>query len=117
MRDKSSNLGDIREEISVWEALLSAGVELQLSAELLFNQCDAIEPEVAVRQSGNIFNLSQVLGAVLTQHEPRLKVLAVRLPDGMSAMTVRNPYYSPDAEEPPDTSEGSTRDLGGDIPF
>lgn len=117
MREPESKVGDVRTKLSSWEILLSIGLELQLCSEILFNECDALEPDTALRQSSILFKLSTVLGAVLTQHEPRLKVLVVNLPDGMSAITVMNPFFDHSTKDPSVSTDGSLRDGGDDSPF
>jgi len=117
MNGKASKVGHIRTTLPVYEVLLSVGVELRITAEDLFNSSDDIAPADFFRALNTISTLSDVLGAVLTQHEPRLKVLEVKLPDGLSAMTVPNPLFESDAKEPPRGSGDSLDDFGGQYPF
>lgn len=117
MNDKDNQIGQTHTALPLDRILASIGIALLMHSETLFEYVDDLDGRTALDISNDLYIFSSMLAAVLTQYEHRLSTLTVGLPKEVGAITVVNPLYEGETEEPVDKSTGSARDELGDLPF
>jgi hypothetical protein len=116
MNDKKNGL-KVLDTLDVSAALKSVGIQLLLLAEENLNATEGIDADSRYKLGDDLWLLSQVLGACLTAHEPKLSKLSIKLPETISAVTIPNPYYEGKSGDPKPNGSGSPADTGDLFPF
>lgn len=102
MNERGIEPGTIRNELTLYEVLVSIGIPLALHSEDLFNEVERARPDKLLDISEQLHLLSHILGIVITKHEVSLRKVVVQLGDDIIAVSVHNPLYvAPDQRRHP----------------
>jgi len=117
MKRKKPNTFRPLNEIKLKDLTAACGVQLLIWAKMVqeIDPNDYYEP--FMEMADDMLVHSEVLTLIEKQYPVMSNHMTIKLPDHLTAVTIRNPLREQESEDPLPFDKGSTSDNMGDVPF